>query len=361
MTIHERLARLRAAMAAQGLDALLVSQPENRRYLSGFTGSAGVLAISAERALLATDFRYYQQVQAQAPDFELVQVPRSLVETLPEVIARLGGGLRLGFESQHVTVDQYGQWGAAVKGVSWVPTVGLVENLRAIKDARELALMSEAVRLADEAMLHIMDWIRPGVTEREIAWELEVHMRTHGAQALAFTTIVASGPNGDMPHAVTTDRPVAVGDGLTIDMGAVYQGYLSDLTRSFCLGRATDEYARVWRTVLEAQVAAERAIRAGMSGIEADGIARGAIYGAGYEGRFGHGLGHGVGLAIHEDPPRAGMTSQATLQPDMVLTVEPGIYIPGWGGVRIEDMVVIGADGCRILTQAPKEMVIGRA
>jgi Xaa-Pro aminopeptidase len=203
-----------------------------------------------------------------------------------------------------------------------------------------------------------MDWIRPGMTEREISWEVETIMRTHGAEGLSFPSIVASGPNGAMAHAVTSERRVQLGEPLVIDMGAVYNGYCSDLTRSFCLGQASEEYRAIWDTVLQAQHAAEQAIVPGMSGVEADAVARRAIYGAGYEGKFGHGLGHGVGLAVHEGP-RASVRSQDTLQPGMVLTVEPGIYIPTWGGVRIEDMVVVTPEGCRILTQAAKVPVIG--
>ena len=185
-------------------------------------------------------------------------------------------------------------------------------------------------------------------------------MRTHGGERLSFETIVGSGPNGAMAHAIASDRPIALGDPIVIDMGTVYDGYCSDMTRSFCLGRASDKYRKVWDTVLEAQLAAEQGIKAGMSGIEADAIARQIIYTAGYEGMFGHGLGHGVGLAIHEGP-RASYTSQDTLKADSIVTVEPGIYIPGWGGVRIEDMVLIGSDNCRVLTQTPKQAVINIA
>ena len=251
--MNKRVERLREAIAEENLDALIVTQPDNRRYLSGFTGSAGLLIISHDMALLATDFRYYQQAQAQAPDFGLVQVPEATHEALAERISELGYR-RLGLESHDLTVQTFEQWRNALSQIEWVSTTGLVEKLRMVKDAREMAFIREAVRIADEAMAHITDWIRPGVTERQVAWELELQMRTHGAEALSFTTIVASGPNGDMPHAVTTDRPIALGDSITIDMGAAYQGYCSDLTRSFCLGHANERYEQVWRTVLEASL-----------------------------------------------------------------------------------------------------------
>lgn len=351
-----RIQRLRGSLKTEGLDAFFVSGPENRRYMSGFTGSAGVLIITAERALLATDFRYYEQVKMQAPDFELVEVTGAM----PKALAAQAQALqlhRIGFESQNVTVETWQQWQAEMPDVEWVATKGLVESLRMVKDEAEIALIEEAVHIADAAMTHIMAWMRPGVTERQVAWELEVHMRTHGAEKPSFTLIVGSGPNGAMSHAVTSDRPIALGDPVVIDMGAMVQGYCSDLTRSFCLGQASDEYLAIWHTVLQAQESAEKAIQPGLAGVEADAIARRIIYGAGYEGKFGHGLGHGVGLAIHEEP-RAGMTSTDILAPGHILTVEPGIYVPGWGGVRIEDMVVVTETGCRILTQCPKMPII---
>lgn len=355
--MNQRLARLREAMAQQGIDALIVSQAENRRYLSGFTGSAGTLLISAERALLATDFRYFEQAKRQAADFELVELGTEPVATLAAKVTELDAK-HLGFEGHVVTVETYEQWKAAFPNVEWVRTSGIVEGLRQVKDAHELAAIEAAVRIADEGMAHIEAWLRPGVTEKEIAWELEVYMRTHGAAGLAFNTIVASGPNAALPHAVPTDRAVQVGDCVTIDMGALYDGYCSDLTRSFCLGRADERYRAAWDTVLQAQLAAEAAIRGGCAGDAIDGVARRIIYEAGYEGKFGHGLGHGVGLAIHENP-RFSQTCKDAILAGAVMTVEPGVYDPAWGGVRIEDMVLVTEQGCRVLTQAPKRMVVG--
>ena len=347
-----RLARLRGVMAAEGLDSLLITQPENRRYLSGFTGSAGVLLISQERAFLATDFRYYEQVKMQAPSFELVEVSDSPQAVLAPLIKELKL-VRLGFESHVVTVDLYESWRAAFQGVEWIATKGLVERLRQVKDADELAAIERAVRIADETMAHIMEWLRPGVTEVQVAWEVEVYMRTHSAERQSFSVIVASGPNSAMPHAVASERAILPGDPVTIDLGAVYQGYCSDLTRSFCVGQPDNTYQGVWDLVLKAQVAAEEAIKPGMPGADVDSVARDIIYAGGYEGKFGHGLGHGVGLAIHEDP-RASQTYTEALEQGVVITVEPGVYLPGWGGARIEDMVILVDGGCRVLTQCPK-------
>ncbi|MFO7697932.1 MAG: Xaa-Pro peptidase family protein [Anaerolineae bacterium] len=354
--MNNRVDRLVAALQARDLPGMLVTAPENRRYLSGFTGSAGALIITPQAAKLATDFRYYEQVREQAPAFELVQVPQQMPRVLAQELAALGLK-RVAFESQDLTVETYDMWSQAMDGIELVPTSMIVEELRAVKEPDELAAIERAVAVSDAAITYMMDTIRPGMTERQVSWELEVHMRTHGAEALAFATIAAAGPRSAMSHAVPTDRPIQAGEPMVIDMGARVDGYLSDITRSFCVGHASDQYLEVWDLVLQAQLAGERGIHAGMTGIEADALARSLIYGAGYEGKFGHGLGHGVGLAIHEDP-RASFTSTTPLPEGMVLTVEPGIYLPGWGGIRIEDMIVVGATESHVLTQAPKMPVV---
>ncbi|MGM0400891.1 MAG: aminopeptidase P family protein [Chloroflexota bacterium] len=354
--MRRRVQDLRRVLEEEELYALLVTQAENRRYLTGFTGSAGTVLVTGQETLLATDFRYYEQVQEQAPHVDLVRVEDSTPSALAPHIDELDIH-RLGFESHDMTVRGYERWQEALSGVEWEPTADVVEGLRMTKDAEEIGLIEEAVAIADEAMEHIMGWIRPGLTEREVAWELEVHMRTHGAEALSFPTIVASGPNSAMPHATTTERVIGRGEPIVIDMGARYEGYCSDMTRSFCVGQASEEYLKVWNTVLEAQQAAEAGIRPGMSGVEADALARDIIDEAGYGENFGHGLGHGVGLAIHEGP-RVSHTSEDMLQEGAVVTVEPGIYIAEWGGVRIEDTVVLTDKGCRVLTQTSKEPVI---
>lgn len=353
----DRIVALQQSIADRGLDALFVTEPGNRRYVSGFTGSNGVVIIAPDELTLATDFRYHEQVRQQAPRFALVDLGVDQDQGLAAHIAAKGYQ-RIGFDGAHVTVDQLERWRKTMPDVAWESASGMVAALRRIKDEAEVARIRAAVQLADEAMAHIMDWIRPGVTEREVAWELEVYMRTHGAEKLSFDTIVASGVNGARPHAVVSDRVIERGDPVVIDMGAVREGYCSDLTRSFCVGEASDAYLAVWDLVFKAQVAAEEAIRAGMPGCEADAVAREIIYEAGFEGKFGHGLGHGVGLAIHEGP-YASQRSGDTLVEGNVITVEPGVYDPAWGGVRIEDVVVVRADGCEVLTRAPKVPVVG--
>lgn len=349
-----RLMKLREALATEGLDAILITQPENRRYLSGFTGSAGVLLISQEQAILATDFRYYEQVEKQSPDFRLAKITDKFKTLLPELVHQVGAK-RVGFESAHLTVDQYKEWEEVVEGFELVPTKELVEGIRAVKDEDELSKIRKAIALADEAFAHIVDFTEPGMTEKEVAWELEVFMRTHSAEKVAFDLIVGSGPNGAMPHATVSERVIRAGEPIVIDMGAMIDGYNSDLTRTICAGRPDDKFKEIYDIVLEAQQTAEQSIRPGMTGKQADGIARKVIEDAGYGDNYGHGLGHGVGLAVHEKPG-VGRLSEDVLEPGMVFTVEPGIYLPGWGGVRIEDIVVMREDGVRVLTQASKEL-----
>ncbi len=349
-----RLTKLREAMAAEELDAILITQPENRRYLSGFTGSAGVLLISQDQAILATDFRYYEQVERQAPGFHLAKIKDKFESLLPELVHELGAK-RVGFESAHLTVDRYQEWQKIAEDFELVPTKGLVEEIRTVKDEDELDKIRRAIALTDEAFAHIVSFIEPGMTEKEVAWEIEVFMRTHGAEKLAFDLIVGSGPNGAMPHATISERVIRAGEPIVMDMGAMVEGYNSDLTRTICLGRPDGRFREIYNIVLEAQQAAERDIRPGMTGKEADEIARQVIEGAGYGDNYGHGLGHGVGLAVHEKP-RLGRLSEDVLKPGMVFTIEPGIYLPGWGGVRIEDIVVMREDGVEVLTQAGKEL-----
>jgi Xaa-Pro aminopeptidase len=356
--IQNRLKRLRELLAQAQLDAVLISQPENRRYFSGFTGSTGWLLISADLALFATDFRYYEQVALECPDFELVKITNGLTDVLPTMIAR-AGAQTVGFEADSATYAAAQEWMAATSDCRWMPVKGWGMQLRAIKDASELATMRVAIALADDALAAVLPQIRPGMTEMEIAWRIESYMRTHGAEGVAFELIVAAGPNGARPHARAGQRPVQAGEPIVIDIGARVAGYCSDLTRTVCLGRPADpeRFWEVYNTVLRGQVAAEAALRPGMTGQAGDAVARELIAAAGYGDCFGHGLGHGVGLAVHEEP-RLSRTNTAALPAGAVVTVEPGIYLPGWGGVRIEDMVLLTDNGVEVLTAAPKDPVL---
>ncbi|GBD10675.1 Aminopeptidase YpdF [bacterium HR23] len=354
--MSERLQRLRTRLGEMGLDALLVSTPENRRWLSGFTGSAGWLLITSTEALLATDFRYVEQAGQQAPAFRVVRITGSY-EWLPKLLQETGVR-RVGFEAGHVTVATYQALVQALKDaqareVSLQATQGVVEALRMKKDPGELALIAQAVRICDLALQEVAPTIREGETERAVAWRLEKAMRELGAEGLAFETIVASGPNSALPHHRPSDRPIQAGEPIVIDFGARYQGYCADITRTFCLGPAPETFRRVYDIVLTAQLTALATIQEGMKAGDADRIARKVIEDAGYTENFGHSLGHGIGLAVHE-APRLGPGSETPLEEGTVFTVEPGIYISGWGGVRIEDTVVLEKGRVRSLTSLPK-------
>ena len=353
-----RLTKLRETIKKEDVDALLIGQPQNRRYLSGFTGSAGWLLITAERSVLATDFRYYEQVGRQSPDWELAKITAKFTDLLPDLLAALGVR-RLGFESEHLTVAQLEAFREAAAKVEWQPLKQTVERLRMIKDEAEIEALRRSAALNDEAFAHLLSVIEPGMTERAVAWEIESYLRTHGASKVSFDPIVAAGPNGALPHARPGDRVIRAGEPIVIDMGCVLDGYCSDMTRTICLGKPKAKYLEIWNLVLRAQQTALEGIHAGMEGVEADALARQVIEEAGYGDKFGHSLGHGVGLSVHEGP-RASKLSEDTLQAGMSLTVEPGIYLPGEFGVRIEDLVIIGEEGVENLTHSPKELVVGR-
>ena len=350
-----RLENLREKLDEKGLDAILISTPENRRYISGFTGSAGYLVVSREEAILATDFRYTEQAGGQAPGFESVKAGRDwswFLDLLKERSFK-----KVGFESQQMTVASYSQLTSVLKDLSNRPSLvavsGMVESLRTIKDQEEIALLQKAVDIADAAMEAVSRAIEPGETEREVAWRMEKAMRELGADSLSFGTIVAAGPNGAMPHHRPTDRPIRAGEPIVIDMGARVGGYCSDLTRTVCIGEPDAMFRKIYDIVLGAQLTAIENVGVGMTGHDADGLARTVISEAGYGETFGHSLGHGVGLFIHEGPV-LGPNSQNVLEEGMVFAVEPGIYISGWGGVRTEDVVQLGKDGAKVLGKAAK-------
>jgi len=351
----KRLRKLRKFIAEKGLDALLMSQPENLRYLSGFTGS-GWLLVSGRKAILVLDFLYLEQAKAEAPDFEIVQIKQDLHEWLPGLVSDLGWR-KLGFEANLVSYDSHHKLGEAIKtkqvNLELVPTTSIVEQLRSVKEPEELGLITKAVELADAAFEQANAVIRPGTTEREVAWEIEKSLRQKGSEGVAFEIIVASGPNAALPHARPTDKAICSGEPIIIDMGAKVGGYCSDLSRTLFLGGPDKTFRQIYDIVLKAQVTAIEGTKSEMSAAEADQLARRVIEQAGYGHAFGHGLGHGVGLAVHEYP-RLGLTSSDSVADGMVVTAEPGIYLPGQGGVRIEDMVVLENGKARVLTKSRK-------
>ena len=356
MNIANRLNRLRQSLAEKELDGIFISQPENRYYLSGFDGSAGYLLISIKDTVLGTDFRYVEQVKAQAPDYQVFQISGNTLDWFPKLVTERNLK-RLGFEAEDVTFTMYRQLtdslNKAKSSLQLVPVDGLVESLRAIKEPEEIELMTKAVEITDMAFEYIENVICAGMTEKEVAWELEKFQREHGSQTMPFDIIVASGPNSALPHAKPSQRKINSGEPIVIDMGARFEGYCSDFTRTLCIGEPDNTFKKVYDTVLGAQLAAIALIKEGMSGKEADSFARTIIEEAGYAEAFGHSLGHGVGLAPHEQP-RLGLNSTEQLASGMVFSIEPGIYLPGWGGVRIEDLALIEKGEIRVLSKGKK-------
>jgi len=356
MKIKSRLEKLRAGLGEKEIDGILISQPENRRYLSGFDGSAGFLIITKNNSILATDSRYIIQARRQAPEYEILPITSDIGGWFPG----LAGGLnikRLGFEEEFLTFSLYRRLcdilGKGKTGLKLVPVENMVEPLRAVKEPEEIELITRAAEIADAAMAYIREELHPGMTEREVAWEIESFMREKGSQPLPFDIIVASGPNSALPHAQPSARAIQKSEPIVIDIGARVGGYASDLSRTFCLGDPDDTYKKVYDTVLGAQTGAIAVIKPGMIGGQADQIARIIIEEGGYGEAFGHGLGHGVGLATHEQP-RLGPNSPDELADGMVFTIEPGIYIEGWGGVRIEDLVIMEQGKVREISKARK-------
>ncbi|RKN84714.1 M24 family metallopeptidase [Paenibacillus ginsengarvi] len=351
-----RLSRLRTLMRERKLEALLVASNHNRRYLSGFTGSSGYLLITADKAYLLTDFRYMSQAPEQAKFFEVIEHTPKMTTTLKELLNR--NGIReLGFEQHHVTFAAYSAYASDLAGIKLVPADLLVEELRMIKDESELAIMREAAELADRTFVHLLTTLKPGLSENEVALTLETFMRQHGATSVSFETIVASGERSALPHGKASDRILRSGEFVKFDFGAYYKGYCSDITRTVVLGKPTDRHREIYDIVLEAQLHTLEHIRPGMTGKEADALARDIITRYGYGEQFGHSTGHGLGMEVHE-APRLSSQSATVLMPGMTVTVEPGIYLPGFGGVRIEDDIVITDTGMTRLTQSTKDFII---
>lgn len=351
--MEQRLNRLRVQLDERGLESLLVLSPENRRYLSGFTGSTGWLLVTKHDAVFLTDGRYTKQASEECPHLRIAEC-RPLLDGLRAEVQQLG--LReLGFEDEIVTIALHRQLADALDGVTLTPTHDLIETLREIKDASELTILREAAQIADAAFSHILHFLRPGLKETDVSLELEVFMRKLGAQGRAFDIIVASGHRSALPHGRASDKILEAGDFVKMDFGAYYKGYSSDITRTVVLGQPSDKQREIYNIVREAQEHAVRHIKPGLTGREADALARDIIVARGYD--FSHTLGHGLGLAVHERPSLAARNEQV-LQPGMVVTVEPGIYLPDWGGVRIEDDIVLIATGNDVLTHSTKELVI---
>ena len=349
-----RLGKLRQMIEAKGLDVLLISYPTNLRYISGFTGSTAWSLISADKAIIAVDFRYIEQAKTETHEFEVIHVRGELASWLPKLVSDFRFK-NIGFEAEHILFSTYDQIckSMANDGSKLIPTIKAMESIRIIKEPQELTHIEAATKLADSAMSHAKSLISPGKTEKEIAWEIERFVRENGSEAVPFDIIVASGPNAAMPHMKPTDKYILEGEPIVVDMGARINGYCSDLSRTFYMGTEDNMFSKIYDTVLGAQLAGLATIVPDLTGDQADRLSRTIIEQAGYNDAFGHGLGHGVGLETHE-APRLAPNACDILADGMVFTIEPGVYIPEWGGVRIEDTVVAENGKIRSLTKADK-------
>ena len=337
------------------LDGVLVSSPYNRRYLSGFTGSSGYLLITKENRYMLTDFRYIEQATKQCPNYQVVDFfKKGLVETIQELVDSLDIKT-LGFENSKLTVKEFKHFDDKISA-DFIEMNDMVEKIRMIKDEEEIELIAHAASIGDAAFKHILGFIKAGMTEIEVAIELEFFMKKQGASKLSFDTIVASGTRSSLPHAVPTDKLIEEGDFVTMDFGCIYKDYCSDMTRTIVIGKASDKQKEIYNLVLEAQLKACDNVKAGILGKTGDGFARDIIDKAGYRINFGHGLGHSLGLEVHEQP-RFSLLSEELIEAGMIMSIEPGVYIPDFGGVRIEDLVLMTEDGIRNFCTSPKELL----
>ena len=353
----QRLSALVDSLTAAHLDGLLITSLPNIRYLTGFSGTSALLFVTARDVFLVTDFRYATQVRDEVGDLARITVePQSLWTGLWQLLSQAPHVEVAGFESAHLVYRDFQRIVESAPRPSWRPTTDLVEALRERKDAGEVARIREAASMATEALAKTLPAIRVGMTELEVAGVLEKSIRDAGSEAFPFPSIIASGPRSALPHARSSARRIAAGEFLLMDFGAAYGGYCADVTRTVMLGKANDEQRAIYDVVRHANELAASEVRAGLRGREADALARDYIERCGFGEEFGHGLGHGLGIEVHE-APRLARTADGVLSPGAVVTIEPGIYRPGWGGVRIEDDVHLAPSGPELLTQFTHELL----
>ena len=350
-----RVEKLQAKLKEQNLDALMVTNPFNLRYVSHFTGTAGLAVLTQEKAFFITDFRYTEQANEQAKGFEIIRNIGSIYEEVAKLV-KSENIERLGFEQDVISYATFTNLEEIIK-CELVPVSGFVESLREIKDQEEIDVIQQAIKITEAAYQHILKEIKPGMTELEVANKLDFFMREQGASSVSFDTIVASGVRSALPHGVASDKVIEKGDMITIDFGCYYNGYVSDMTRTFALGDPGEKLKEVYEIVREAHARVNNAVKAGMTGAEVDAIARDYITEKGYGEAFGHSTGHGIGLEVHEGPSIS-FKNDKKLVPGNAITNEPGIYLPGIGGVRIEDDLLITEDGNKNLMSLPTDLII---
>ncbi|MCX7695074.1 MAG: aminopeptidase P family protein [Caloramator sp.] len=352
---EKRLQQFLSKFDELNIDAALVYKDENRNYLSGFTGDDSFLFITREKSYFITDSRYTEQAQNEVVGFEVLEYKPPIHDFI-KLLADKHNIKRLGVEEDRMSFADYITYKEKLEGVEIVKLEQTIEKIRMIKDEEEIKLIETAASIADKAFEHILNYIKPGISEIEVALELEFFMKKMGASALSFPTIVASGNRSSLPHGTASEKIINEGEFITLDFGCIYKGYCSDMTRTIVLGKANEKQKEIYNTVLEANEAALKAVRPGISCFELDKIARDIIVERGYGERFGHGLGHGVGREVHE-LPYVNFRSKFNLEAGMIITDEPGIYIPGFGGVRIEELVLVTEDGYRVLSKSPKHLI----
>lgn len=365
---QEQINQLRSWMVEQRLDAFLITQPQNRTYLSGWhnddTEGSGSLLIGQGQQVLLTNRLYAEVAEREAVGWKVIIPPIRQYSAAIAILAQEHGWKTIGFESADLSYLEYEKLTSASEGAYTLKPIeqNFVNQLRQVKSAEEIALLRQAIEITDKTFAYLCEWIQPGMTEKQVQWEIARKMVELGAEGPAFTSIVASGPNGSMPHAHAGQRPIGRGELITIDMGARYQGYCADMTRTICLGEPAEPRMReIYDAVLLAMKTCEQGLSARVSGCAGDALARNVLKQAELAQYYVHSTGHGVGLQVHEGPGLSSRAPEDQLLPvNSVVTVEPGVYISGWGGVRIEDCVLIKEDGAEVLTQSPTELVIQR-
>ena len=353
---QNRILNFRQKMREQNIDACLITKRQNYMYFSGFTGSTGILVITEDELVVLVDSRYDEQARGQCSECRIIRFDDIFLEINNIISAK--GILRLGFEDTNLTFNKHADFVKKIKVEELVPIGHVISEIRTIKDSIEIEYVKKAVEIADIAFSHALKVIKPGISELAVAAEIEYSMKKNGAEGNSFETIVGSGRRSSLPHAVASEKIIEYGDMVVLDFGALYKGYCSDMSRTIFVGKKPDgDVKKLYDTVLYAQLEATKSVKSGTIASEVDSVARDIIKAEGYGEYFSHGLGHGVGLDIHE-APRVSQRSDIKLQRGMVLTVEPGIYVPGLGGVRIEDIVVVAGDIPMVLTRSPKEILV---
>lgn len=353
--IDNRIYRLRQELDKSGLDGALIFSDINRNYLTGFTGNDSYIIVTQDELLFITDSRYTEQARIEVPDFQIIEYNINIIEFISKTVESLGIKV-LGFEDNIMTYKFFNELKCKLENCQLTGMNEIIEKHRQTKGPEEINNIEKAAGITDEAFKHILSFIKPGITEISIALELEFFMRSNGATSVSFPIIAASGVRSSLPHGIASNKIIECGDILTLDFGCVYNGYCSDMTRTLILGSATEKQKQIYNIVLDANTKALSHIKPGITGEELDTIARDVITESGYGNYFGHGLGHGVGMAIHE-LPYVSKKGKEPIEAGMIITDEPGIYIPDYGGVRIEELVLVTENGYRVLSKSPKELI----